>query len=201
MLCVFVCLHPACQINPPLSTATSLSPSLSLRISTSYPYDLLLSLFVFTSEIETPSLIMSVSPFLLSSCLFLSSSSLSLHPSFSPPSVSTEPEGVFPPEVVTLNSTAVRVLWAEPQVPNGAITQYGIYVDDQLRGTASSTTGSLELGDLLPFTVYDIQVWTSHLPPPHQKKKDLGLNPKKSLTLSVLPKDRCKFLHKIMPMM
>ncbi|XP_076156222.1 usherin [Alosa pseudoharengus] len=69
-----------------------------------------------------------------------------------------EPEGVFPPEVVTLNSTAVRVLWAEPLVPNGAITQYGVYVDDQLRGTAGNTTGSLELGDLLPFTVYDIQV-------------------------------------------
>ncbi|KAG5265428.1 hypothetical protein AALO_G00242380, partial [Alosa alosa] len=69
-----------------------------------------------------------------------------------------EPEGVFPPEVVTLNSTTVRVLWAEPLVPNGAITQYGVYVDDQLRGTAGNTTGSLELGDLLPFTVYDIQV-------------------------------------------
>ena len=73
-----------------------------------------------------------------------------------------EPEGVFPPEVVTLNSTAVRVLWAEPLVPNGAITQYAVYVDDQLRGTVGNSTGSLELGDLLPFTVYDIQVCRSH---------------------------------------
>ncbi|XP_049320201.1 usherin isoform X1 [Astyanax mexicanus] len=69
-----------------------------------------------------------------------------------------EPEGVFPPEVVTLNSTSVRVLWAAPLVPNGAVTQYSIYLDEQLYASTDNTSGSLELGGLLPFTVYDIQV-------------------------------------------
>ncbi|KAL7861385.1 hypothetical protein SRHO_G00128260 [Serrasalmus rhombeus] len=69
-----------------------------------------------------------------------------------------EPEGIFPPEIVTLNSTSVRVLWAAPLVPNGAVTRYSIYLDDQLYGSTDNTSGSLELGGLLPFTVYDIQV-------------------------------------------
>ncbi|XP_030630773.1 LOW QUALITY PROTEIN: usherin [Chanos chanos] len=69
-----------------------------------------------------------------------------------------EPQGVFPPEVVTLNSSAVRVLWAAPLIANGAITLYSVYVDERLYSTASNTTGSLELTGLLPFTVYDIQV-------------------------------------------
>ncbi|XP_037397596.1 usherin [Pygocentrus nattereri] len=69
-----------------------------------------------------------------------------------------EPEGIFPPEIVTLNSTSVRVLWAAPLVPNGAVTRYSIYLDDQLYSSTDNTSGSLELGGLLPFTVYDIQV-------------------------------------------
>uniref|UniRef100_A0AAY4ADY9 Usher syndrome type IIa protein homolog n=1 Tax=Denticeps clupeoides TaxID=299321 RepID=A0AAY4ADY9_9TELE len=69
-----------------------------------------------------------------------------------------EPEGVFPPEVVTLNSTAVRVLWLEPLTPNGAIVEYRIYVDGGIRGTANNISGSMELSGLLPFTVYDVQV-------------------------------------------
>ncbi|KAG9336280.1 hypothetical protein JZ751_002627, partial [Albula glossodonta] len=40
-----------------------------------------------------------------------------------------EPEGVFPPEILTLNSTAVRVMWAAPLVPNGAVTEYAVYLD------------------------------------------------------------------------
>ncbi|XP_066526697.1 usherin [Hoplias malabaricus] len=69
-----------------------------------------------------------------------------------------EPEGVFPPEVVTLNSTSVRVLWAPPLVPNGAVTRYSVYLDDQLYSSVDNSSGSVELGKLLPFTVYDIQV-------------------------------------------
>ncbi|MFT7813012.1 usherin [Arapaima gigas] len=69
-----------------------------------------------------------------------------------------EPEGVLSPEVVTINSTAVRVLWTAPLVPNGMITEYSIYLDGQVHKTGTTTPGYLELGDLLPFTVYNIQV-------------------------------------------
>ncbi|KAK7153113.1 hypothetical protein R3I93_011118 [Phoxinus phoxinus] len=69
-----------------------------------------------------------------------------------------EPEGIFPPEVVTLNSTAVRVLWAAPLVPNGAVTLYSVYLDDRLYESTSNGSGSLEVGGLLPFTVHSIQV-------------------------------------------
>ncbi|RXN19458.1 usherin [Labeo rohita] len=69
-----------------------------------------------------------------------------------------EPEGVFPPEVVVLNSTAVRVLWTAPLVPNGAVTQYSVYLDGRLYESTSNGTGSLEVGGLLPFTVHSIQV-------------------------------------------
>uniref|UniRef100_A0A8C1J3X3 Usherin n=1 Tax=Cyprinus carpio TaxID=7962 RepID=A0A8C1J3X3_CYPCA len=69
-----------------------------------------------------------------------------------------EPEGVFPPEVVVLNSTAVRVLWTAPFVPNGVVTKYSIYLDGHLYESTSNGTGSLEVGGLLPFTVHSIQV-------------------------------------------
>ncbi|XP_016124971.1 usherin [Sinocyclocheilus grahami] len=69
-----------------------------------------------------------------------------------------EPEGVFPPEVVVLNSTAVRVLWTAPLVPNGVVTKYSIYLDGHLYESTSNGTGSLEVGGLLPFTVHSIQV-------------------------------------------
>ncbi|KAG7465654.1 hypothetical protein MATL_G00155810 [Megalops atlanticus] len=69
-----------------------------------------------------------------------------------------EPEGVFPPEVLTLNSTAVQVLWAAPLVSNGAVTEYAVYLDGQRQVTGSNVPGAFELGGLLPFTVYDVQV-------------------------------------------
>ncbi|XP_065144388.2 usherin [Paramisgurnus dabryanus] len=69
-----------------------------------------------------------------------------------------EPEGVFPPEVVTLNSTAVRVIWATPLVPNGAITEYLVYLDGRLYSSTSNESGSLEVVGLLPLTVHNIQV-------------------------------------------
>ncbi|XP_063040160.1 usherin [Engraulis encrasicolus] len=71
---------------------------------------------------------------------------------------SGEPEGVIPPEVVTLNSTSVSVQWEEPLVANGPITNYSVYVDGQVHDTTNGDTYSLELTHLLPFTVYNIQV-------------------------------------------
>ncbi|MBN3306045.1 USH2A protein, partial [Amia calva] len=69
-----------------------------------------------------------------------------------------EPEGVFPPEVITLNSTAVRVIWTAPLNPNGVVTEYSVYVNDLQHRTELDSPGSFVLGGLLPFTVYNIQV-------------------------------------------
>lgn len=64
------------------------------------------------------------------------------------------------PEVVPVNGSTVRVLWFPPLQPNGAVTGYYIYVDDRLHGSVDNSSGSYLLGDLLPFTVYSVQVHT-----------------------------------------
>uniref|UniRef100_A0A8D2ISK6 Usherin n=1 Tax=Varanus komodoensis TaxID=61221 RepID=A0A8D2ISK6_VARKO len=69
-----------------------------------------------------------------------------------------KPEGMFPPEVVIINSTAVRVIWTLPSNPNGVVTEYSVYVNNKQYETGMKEPGSFLLGDLSPFTVYDIQV-------------------------------------------
>lgn len=69
-----------------------------------------------------------------------------------------EPEGMFPPEVVIINSTAVRVIWTSPSNPNGVVTEYSVYVNNKKYRTGMNTAGSFLVGDLSPFTIYDIQV-------------------------------------------
>ncbi|KAM5206303.1 usherin isoform 2-T2 [Hipposideros larvatus] len=69
-----------------------------------------------------------------------------------------EPQGMLPPEVVIINSTAVRVIWTSPSNPNGVITEYSVYVNNKLYKTGMNVPGSLILRDLSPFTIYDIQV-------------------------------------------
>nr|XP_057944950.1 usherin isoform X3 [Doryrhamphus excisus] len=69
-----------------------------------------------------------------------------------------EPDGILAPEVVPVNSSTVRVLWFPPLKANGAITAYRVYVDDRLHGSVDNSSGSYLLGNLLPFTVYNIQV-------------------------------------------
>ncbi|XP_008295345.1 usherin-like, partial [Stegastes partitus] len=68
------------------------------------------------------------------------------------------PEGMSAPELVPVNSSTARVLWLPPLRPNGAVTGYNIYVNDRFHGNVDNSSGSYLLGDLLPFTVYDIQV-------------------------------------------
>uniref|UniRef100_A0A1A7W9R6 Usher syndrome 2A (Autosomal recessive, mild) n=3 Tax=Nothobranchiidae TaxID=405002 RepID=A0A1A7W9R6_9TELE len=68
------------------------------------------------------------------------------------------PEGMSAPELVPVNSSSARVLWSPPFRPNGAIAGYNIYVNDRLHGSVDNSSGSYLLGDLLPFTVYSIQV-------------------------------------------
>ncbi|KAH0622699.1 hypothetical protein JD844_025228 [Phrynosoma platyrhinos] len=65
---------------------------------------------------------------------------------------------MFPPEVVIINSTAVRVIWTSPSNPNGVVTEYSVYVNNKRYETGMKTPGSFLLGDLSPFTIYDIQV-------------------------------------------
>lgn len=72
------------------------------------------------------------------------------------------------PEVVPVNSSVARVLWSPPLRPNGAVTGYRIYVNNHLHGSADNSSGSYLLGDLLPFTVYNVTVrsgmsWNHHL--------------------------------------
>ncbi|TWW67416.1 Usherin Usher syndrome type IIa protein [Takifugu flavidus] len=69
-----------------------------------------------------------------------------------------EPEGMMAPEVIPVNSSVARVLWLPPQQPNGAVTGYHVYVNDRLHGSVDNSSGSYLLRDLLPFTVYNIQV-------------------------------------------
>lgn len=71
-----------------------------------------------------------------------------------------EPEGLSAPEVVPVNGSAARVLWLPPQQPNGAVTGYHVYVNGRLHGSVDNSSGSYLLGNLLPFTVYNIQVHT-----------------------------------------
>ncbi|XP_053568734.1 usherin [Bombina bombina] len=68
------------------------------------------------------------------------------------------PEGMFPPEVVTINSTAVQVIWTPPSNPNGFVKRYSIYVNNKLYNTERKTPIPFILVDLLPFVVYNIQV-------------------------------------------
>ncbi|XP_077013931.1 usherin [Tamandua tetradactyla] len=69
-----------------------------------------------------------------------------------------EPQGMLPPEVAIINSTAVRVIWTSPSNPNGVVTEYSIYVNDKRYKTGTNVPGSFVLRDLSSFTIYDIQV-------------------------------------------
>ncbi|EGV92555.1 Usherin [Cricetulus griseus] len=69
-----------------------------------------------------------------------------------------EPRGMLPPEVVVINSTAVRVIWTSPSNPNAIVTESSVYVNNQLYKTGVSVPGSFILKGLSPFTIYDIQV-------------------------------------------
>ncbi|XP_052056319.1 usherin [Apodemus sylvaticus] len=69
-----------------------------------------------------------------------------------------EPQGMLPPEVVVINSTAVRVIWTSPSNPNAIVTESSVYVNNKLYKTGTDAPGSLVLEDLSPFTIYDIQV-------------------------------------------
>ena len=66
------------------------------------------------------------------------------------------PEGILPPALTPLSSTAIAVLWAAPSSPNGVIQQYILYQDGVIvfQGLAFSFTAQ----DLTPFTSYSFQL-------------------------------------------
>ncbi|KAM8945416.1 usherin [Pelodytes ibericus] len=68
------------------------------------------------------------------------------------------PEGIFPPEVDIINGTALRVVWTSPSQPNGVVTEYSIHVNNKVYKTGMSSPGIFVLGDLLPYTVYNVQM-------------------------------------------
>ena len=60
-----------------------------------------------------------------------------------------------------LNETALRVIWTEPNQPNGEVLAYNLYVDGIKIETGYSTAASYVLADLQPYTIYMVQVWFS----------------------------------------
>ena len=72
--------------------------------------------------------------------------------------VFTAPEGVDRPTITIVSETALRVSWMAPETPNGKITGYNIYINGEKIETNLVTPGSYVITDLLPYTVYIIQV-------------------------------------------
>ncbi|KAK3093068.1 hypothetical protein FSP39_010666 [Pinctada imbricata] len=68
------------------------------------------------------------------------------------------PEGVHPPSISILSETSVRISWSAPDIANGEITGYSIYTNDVRTPTNMVVPGSYVLTNLLPYTVYSIQV-------------------------------------------
>lgn len=68
----------------------------------------------------------------------------------------TAPQGVISPTVQVTGSSTVRVVWEEPSVPNGFISNYNVYQSgspDILLHQAA-TTGQFVATGLIPFTEY-----------------------------------------------
>ena len=62
------------------------------------------------------------------------------------------------PTITIVSETALRVSWMAPEIPNGKITGYNIYVNGEKIETNMATPGSYVVTNLQPYTVYIIQV-------------------------------------------
>ncbi len=67
-------------------------------------------------------------------------------------------EGFAAAELVRVDDTSVRVLWAAPTQPKGEVTGYFIYVDGLKIDTNINTPGSYLLTGLTPYTIFTVQV-------------------------------------------
>ena len=72
------------------------------------------------------------------------------------------PEGIAPPRLVVINSTAINVTWLFPQMPNGFITEYILIQDLAEQTTFDNTVMEYVSGGLQPFSThtYIIQACT-----------------------------------------
>lgn len=72
------------------------------------------------------------------------------------------PEGIAPPILFAINSTAINVTWSFPQVPNGFITEYILIQDLTERTRFNDTVMQYISGGLEPFSThtYIIQACT-----------------------------------------
>lgn len=68
------------------------------------------------------------------------------------------PLGMPAPQVFVISDNNLRVSWSEPETPNGELTGYYIYLNDRRFSTNSAKAGSYILTELLPYTIYRIQV-------------------------------------------
>ncbi|ELU01149.1 hypothetical protein CAPTEDRAFT_219707 [Capitella teleta] len=73
------------------------------------------------------------------------------------------PSGLAPPYLIILNETALRVAWTKPERPNGQIISYILYKDGAAIQLNTNMPGSIEIGDLQPYTIYIFQVYIVHI--------------------------------------
>ena len=73
-------------------------------------------------------------------------------------SFTAAPEGLAPPQLVSIDETTLRVIWTAPEKPNGEITAYNIYLDDVKIETGMKFAGSYTIENLQPFVKYMVQV-------------------------------------------
>lgn len=65
---------------------------------------------------------------------------------------------MLPPEVVIINSAAIRVIWTSPSNPKGSVTESFVYVNNKLYKPGMDVPGPFILRGLSPVTICDIQV-------------------------------------------
>ena len=76
--------------------------------------------------------------------------------------VASAPVGLDAPRVTVVDPSALRISWSAPQQPNGRITGYYVYLNEERINIETTMAGSYVLRRLQPFTVYAIQVHMQH---------------------------------------
>lgn len=58
-----------------------------------------------------------------------------------------------------VSDTSIRIAWVVPAEPNGVVTEYRIYIDEErIQEVVTSQPGSYVLDGLIPYTVYSFHV-------------------------------------------
>lgn len=66
------------------------------------------------------------------------------------------PAGVQAPVVTLVESQRLGVTWQQPTIPNGIITRFDLFVNDEIQ--FSGTTNTTIINSLLPFTEYSLHL-------------------------------------------